>query len=360
MTVKFDLHREGSSVLPTLIVPLSSVRLAGLTIANRALRQKGTLFQAKHAEFQRVHGIATRDRLPGLAELNMLIEWHRDRFLAMHDLYLSTAPQIAAFGMGDLTANLLRPHCIVNPRRSFFWLAGEPFRQVEYTLLVFYAIGKRVAAEILHRVRVGDDGQLPSSVPQTIRDGALFWAACPPLLENGEFDPFRFALLDYDIRHWKTFPRTDEGKEEMWEFYRSFGDHEEWEDRVRAEVDSAEAPVDYHAACGVTDNEEIVVIHRAATPEDLALTLKNHHVRDGVLLDTGGSPFIWANWLAEEGQILACNHEEFRPRRGAVVSLATDGPIEVSKQTNPAWLEASLGRAACRWQGKREVRNAQA
>jgi hypothetical protein len=130
------------------------------------------------------------------------------------------------------------------------------------------------------------------------------------------------------------FPDTDAQKEEMWEFYGSFTDHNEWEARVRKAVASAEPPAVYHAACGLTGNDELVVIHRAATPEDLAQALKGHEVRDGVLLDTGGSPFIWANWLVEEGQVLACNRDEFRPRRGAVVSLATDGPVEIHRQSD--------------------------
>lgn len=327
-----------TDLVSTLSVRVDRITKAGLTMADRKRRNRTMLYQCKHdPTVAGEHGIHTHQRPAALANLNQPIPWHYGRFLAANGWYENTAPPIYAFGIGDLTANPLRPSCNVSEHEPLFFLEGEPLGEVLYTLLVCYLCKDAVRFAILHDVRVGEDGVLPLDVPAEIREGLAFWAACPAVLVDGSYSPASFATLDYDIRHWTGwFARDEAEKAAMWKLYRCFPNQDEWRKTVRETLDRGVEPKPiYHAALGITDDERAVIVHRVATPQGLAEELAWEGCRQGVLLDTGGSPFLWSNLPVSEGSILACS-SEFRPNRGAVVFLAIDGE------------RCSIKRATCR------------
>lgn len=76
----------------------------------------------------------------------------------------------------------------------------------------------------------------------------------------------------------------------------------------------------YHAALGISEGQ-LILVHRYATIPQVAEELKKQGAKEAVLLDSGGSCAIWANWIGgAQGGILA-HAWNFRPARGAVVFL---------------------------------------
>lgn len=318
---------QQTDIVPTLKVRTQQITKAGLTTASRKRRNRSKLYQRKHDPTDaKEHGAHTHQRPAAMADLNRPIPWHYQRFLAANGWYESTAPPTYAFGIGDLTANPLRPSYNASEHEPLFFLKDEPIGDVRYTLLVCYLCEDEIRFAILHEVQVGKDGSLPLGVPSQIREGLAFWAACPAVLTNGNYCPTSFATLDYDIRHWTGWFARDEAEEAaMWKLHRCFPNHDEWKKAVQEALDRGLQPKPiYHAALGIADDERVVIVHRVATPQGLAEELALEGCRQGVLLDTGGSPFLWSNLPVSEGTVLACS-SEFRPNRGAVVFLAMDG-----------------------------------
>jgi hypothetical protein len=319
----------------TLRVRLEELEQASLTVACRAARNRKALYQAKHAGAL----LTTRQRDPALAGLNLAIDEHykllKQRLTGK--LYLDDK-RIVAFPISDLTANPLRPHYDARSSSEdgacLFYLDGEPIGQVPYSLLLCYHSADTTRLDIRHQVRVNVDGSLPDDLPKAVQNGLTCWMACPPLLMNGDHNLEEFAIRDYDLRHVFGFPDNFQRfgypsksahESALYELYDTFPRWNDWSAAIRRRL--AESPVletGYHAALGISE-DGIFVVHRVATIPELGEELKQLGARDAVLLDSGGSCAIWANWVnGNHGGVLA-NAWNFRQPRGAVLFLVLKG-----------------------------------
>jgi len=344
---RFSLESRSRDADPvaTLIIPRESIKKAALSVAFRSARNRSALYQRKHAD--RKAGLYTRHRDSALAALNAPFERHYEWLPSRlgEASGLENSPVIA-FAISDLTANLLRPHydatipddqlafCSDAARRSVygeapsarvFHLEDEPIGDVPYTLLMAGESGDSMRFSICHDVRVGRDGVLPPHAARVLGTSLGFWAACPPLLIGGEHKLEAFATLDYDLRHVFGFPKPGGEEQGLYEIYDTFGSWQHWSERIRSRLAQLDSPAEgYHAALGLSDHE-VIVVHRIATIPALAEELKSLGAKDAILLDSGGSCSIWANWVnGGRGGILA-SAWNFRPDRGAVVFLVLHG-----------------------------------
>lgn len=73
----------------------------------------------------------------------------------------------------------------------------------------------------------------------------------------------------------------------------------------------------YHAGIGIK-KDTLIVIHHTGSLMELAFAFKEQGADDAVLLDSGGSSIIWANW--NQGKTIAHN-VNYRPHRGAVIVI---------------------------------------
>jgi hypothetical protein len=337
LTFSLDFGDRRTDPAATLRVSLDAIDDVCLSVAARAARNRSRLYQAKHLGAPS----STRERDPALAALNMPFARHCDqvrrRLPAGRDL---TNKRIVAFAISDLTANLLRPHVDASIRSHdpadapLFHLADEPLGDVRYTILFCYQRAGAPRLAIRHNVNVRPDGSLPDDVPAEIRAGLLYWMACPPLLIGGRHDVNSFGVLDYDLRHlfgfpdrFATFGHPDQGAHEraLSTLYATFPRWNAWAaaigDRLIA---SPTRETGYHAALGLSQNE-LVVVHRVATISELATELSRLGAIDAVLLDSGGSSAIWANWVeGNRGGVLA-SAWNFRPPRGAALFVVLKG-----------------------------------
>ncbi len=351
---RLTIDFETGSVDPkaTLVIGRDEVENVILSVASRAARNRTSLYQKKH--MGPGAGLYTRQRDHALADLNVPIGKH---FLSLKDRV--SAPEalrdrrVVGFPISDLTANPLRPHydaSVPEGQRAFhsgatcravyggaagaqlFYLEDEPIGEVPYTLLLAYSQDGRARLAIHHDVKVARDGSLPDQLPRPVREAVSFWAACPPLLADGEHRIEEYAVRDYDLRHVFGFPKTREDEKELYQIYAAFPSWDRWSSEIRSRLqDLAASEVGYHAALGLNE-KEIVILHRQTTIPGLAGELKAMGARDAVLLDSGGSCAIWGNWVdGNRGGVLASGWN-FRPDRGAVVFLVLHGERGLPKE----------------------------
>lgn len=333
--IRIDYSRLASDPRVTLRLSLDEIEDLRLSVAERETRNRSQLYQRKHAS--RAAGWDTRQRDPALAALNRPIAEHYQLQSLCHGLKGLENKRVLAVAVSDLTANPLRPHYDAtsdDPRRSLFFLADEPIGQVPYTLLICYQHQGRIRLGIQHDVQVGEDGALPDSMPAEMRNGLRYWMACPPLLINGQHDLEAFCLRDYDLRHvfgfrshFKEFGYRSEQKylEELYKVYELFPDWERWCAAIGERLKTLPKPETcYHAALGLSE-QELLVIHRTCTIPELAEELRRLGAGEAVLLDSGGSCAIWANWVnGNRGGVLA-SAWNFREARGAVLFIILKG-----------------------------------
>jgi len=335
LTFSIDNDNEHAARNVTLLLPFEDIVRADLSVAGRSERNRTLLYQRKHAG----SALATRGREPALAQLNQTIPEHYQRLVTRKRVDADAA--VLAFSISDLTANLLRPHYdasidadrIVHEESviasengakadvRLFHLKDEPIGEVPYTLLCCYEEGGAIRFAILHDIAIGPSGLLPREVSPAIRSGLKWWAACPPLLASGRHDLEAFAVRDHDLRHVFGFPESATDEEAIRQMYRSFPDWSEWSLTIRARlatIDSFETG--YQAALGI-GADQLILLHRTATIPDLARDLRALGADNGVLLDSGGSCAIWANWAHDGHDGILASHWNFRPRRGAVIFL---------------------------------------
>ncbi len=105
----------------------------------------------------------------------------------------------------------------------------------------------------------------------------------------------------------------------------SFPDWKKWCETICQKLANPTSPeTGYHATLGISEGE-LILVHRIATIPDLADELRTLGAQEAVLLDSGGSCAIWANWAnGGEGGVLA-SAWNFRAPRGAVIFLVLKG-----------------------------------
>lgn len=348
LSLKYDFENKNQEA--TLRIDSDTIDKVFLSVAHRTARNRTALYQRKHpilgTTSQGPVKLKTSERDPELAALNQPIPEHYQLLWELHGPFADRP--VISFAISDLTANLLRPHYdfLIRPeKRAFqlgqeadraiyrdgsdaclFYLEDEPIGKVPYTLLFSYEEEGQARFAICHKVTVQRDGSLPSDqIPEVIRKGLKWWAACPPLLINGKHNLEQFAILDYDLRH--VFGFSGKVSEMIREMYQSFSDWGKWCETIRQKLHNAELPkIACHAALGISEKRELFVIHRNATIPKLAEELEKLGAQEAVLLDSGGSCALWANWAnGDQGGILSNQQGYFRPARGAVVFLVLKG-----------------------------------
>jgi len=347
----FSLHYDVQKADPeaTLRIPVEVIDRVYLTVAHRTARNRTALYQQKHRGAE----LFTRERSPELAALNWPISEHYGFLQKLHAELrpkgqgpLEEYPPVIAFPISDLTANPLRPHydaSIPRGRRAFqsavvdqalyrdssdarlFYLEDEPIGKVPYTLLCSFEDEGQTRLAIQHQVMVRADGSLPDQGPQVMRQGLKWWAACPPVLINGRHDVEQYAILDFDVRHLFGFPEDPAEEKAIQDIYQPFPDWEKWCETILKKLRGFTSHAKgYHAVLGLSQ-AELIVAHRIDTIPKIAEELAGMGITEAVLLDSGGSCAIWANWAnGNQGGVLA-NHWNFRPPRGAVVFLVLKG-----------------------------------
>jgi hypothetical protein len=340
LSFALEFERERTDPAATLWIPMEELEQVCLTVASRTARNRTALYQAKHGGAL----LATRQRDPTLAALNIPIAEHftllRQRL--PYKMHVEDR-RIVAFPVSDLTANPLRPHYDAwsSPDARLFYLDGEPIHQVPYSLLLCYRQDGSMRLDIRHGVEMQVDGSLPEDVGKRAGQELTCWMACPPLLIRGDHKLEEFAIRDYDLRHvfgspdnFQKFGYHDKMAHEraLYQMYETFPRWEDWSAAVRGKLSKSRVlEAGYHAALGLSD-DEVFVIHRVATIPELAAELKQLGARDAVLLDSGGSCAIWANWVnGNQGGVLA-NAWNFRQRRGAVLFLVLGGSRRLPQQ----------------------------
>lgn len=325
----------------TLRILCKHIRQVRLSVARRAERNRSDLYQKKHGGA--VHGYATRQRDPRHAGLNQPIAAH---FQSVQERWGPLADKrVVAFPISDLTANPMRPHfdASIRPEQAtsyangsdtrLFHLDDEPIGQVPYTLLISYLHDGKARFAIQHDVLVSATGELPATVPEEIRDGLSWWAACPPVVNGSDFAGERYALLDYDHRHVIGCPVVEQDPQKkgfletrLGEVFATFPNWRDWSEAIRSGLPERKDWVPgSHAVLGLAEGRLVLVHRTAPIPVIADEMIGEHGVRDAVLLDSGGSCAVWANWVnAGEGGVLA-SHFNFRPDRGAVVFLVLEG-----------------------------------
>jgi hypothetical protein len=321
VTLTVDYSHGGRDPTATLRISLDAVDEVLLSVSNRAVRNRSALYQAKHAV--QSAGLATRVRDPVLAALNIPIAGHYEplaRRLADR--------RVIAFPISDLTANPLRPHydAFARDGERLFYLLDEPIAEARYTVLACRREQEQTRLAIRHDVAVTEGGALGA--------GVLFWMACPPLLIAGEYHEEEYAVRDYDLRHSLGFPDHYEQfgystkaahEQALYAIYRDFRQWEAWCDAIRRKLSESPArETGYHAALGLSATE-LFLVHRTTETRELARELRQLGAVEAVLLDSGGSCAIWANWVnGNRGSVLA-SAWNYRPARGAVVFLVLKG-----------------------------------
>lgn len=289
-----------------------------------------------------------RDTVRPLANLNRTIAEHYQ--LLVMEKKIDPDRPVLAFPISDLTANPLRPHYDTasepdglafqkagpletgyghRTSARLFHLEDEPISDVPYTVLSCHEEQGAIQFAIRHETRVSADGTVNDDALSSRTSGLKWWAACPPLLAGGRHNLEAFAVRDYDLRHVFGFPKDAPDESSLRDIYRYFPDWVPWCAAIRTRLQTIDRyETGYHAAFGVAA-DRFILIHRTATIPDLANDLRALGADDGVLLDSGGSCAIWANWAnSRQGGVLA-SHWNFRPARGAVVFLVLKVPYPV-------------------------------
>ncbi len=311
----FDLEKTDPEVVMEL--PLSDIAAMSVSIGNREKRNRSNYYQRKH-----IMGVqATVERSEKLAALNVPINVHFSENLGVPDVSRSEE-RFLAVGAADITANLFRPgwQSDVPGGRRLFHLEDEPINEKEYyAFMVTHKDGKSAAN--IRKIRFR--GETP------LMEGAeiphLQWLLCSsPLVYNGEIvDKAEMAKHNYDLRHMfgrekdvgiinTIYKRLADGYDS---FTRAI-------DENRDHILTRGADVDwYHAGIGI-EGDRLIVIHHIGSMYQLAERFRRSGVRHAVLLDSGGSSIIWANWNV--GGTLA-HHWYYRPNRGAIIAFRLKG-----------------------------------
>lgn len=313
---EFDLTKTDPEIL--LEIPFEDIEEMFLSITNRQKRNKTDLYQQKH-----INGVEnSSDRKKELTELNMPIEAHFKENFQIEDPY-KVEKRYLVIGVGDCTANLFRASFdpTLWPRNPFFYLEDEPFREKEYYgFIVSRDQGKLKAKIETITFQQGKPVLNGKEIP------GLSWMFCStPLVYRGKIvDGSGMAKNNYDLRH--LFGKEN-GSETINEIYKKFreGGYPAFANAIEAKKDKIIGTGQdvnwYHAGIGIKD-DAFLVIHHIGSLLDLANKFYTLGVEDAVLLDSGGSSVVWANW--NYNGILA-HHWYFRPDRGAIIIFHLKG-----------------------------------
>ena len=147
----------------------------------------------------------------------------------------------------------------------------------------------------------------------------------------------------YDIRHvLATYDRTIQQEDRRTKEFHDVGWEKEskiydgYPDRFRENALQALREYGiprnrfFHNCLGLSE-DNIFILQREGTIEEVAHWLREAGAKDGIILDNGGSVFCWAWWLNAEGKHpqggFLFTSPDFRPPSSAVVALVLKGPV---------------------------------
>jgi len=317
MKLLYEFNLEKTDPEITLELPENEIGEIFLSIANREIRNRTDLYQQKHIAGTQFTG----ERSQEIANLNISIEKHFEKNLGIADVFHSKKRYLV-IGAGDCSANLFRSSYDLTLTRGkpLFYLKDEPYKEKEYYAFIITGKNGTVKGKI-EKITFRDEK--PAIGNQEIP--GLLWLFCStPLVYKGHLvDKIEMACNDYDLRHF--FGKNNENgtlngiytklNEGYPQFVKAI---EKKQDKIQITGTDVEW---YHAGIGIKDNT-FIIIHNIGSIFDLAKKFQEQGVSDAVLLDSGGSSVIWANW--NYSGYLA-HHWYFRPNRGAVIVFNLKG-----------------------------------
>lgn len=312
---EFDLKKTDPEII--LELPNNEIAEASLSIANREIRNRTNLYQQKHI----IGTQSTEVRTKEIAELNMTIEKHFEKNPDITDVFHSKKRYLV-IGVGDCSANLFRCSydLTLTQGKQFFYLKDEPYKEKEY--YAFIVTGQNGALNgKIEKITFRDEQ--PTLDNHEIPD--LLWLFCStPLVYKGHLlDKTEMASNDYDLRHFFGKNNSNGTINDIYaklnEGYPQFVDAiARNQDKIQMSGTDVEW---YHAGIGIKNNT-FIIIHIIGSIFDLARKFQEQGVSDAVLLDSGGSSVIWANWNYNG---FIAHHWYFRPNRGALIMFNLRG-----------------------------------
>ena len=159
----------------------------------------------------------------------------------------------------------------------------------------------------------------------------IAWAtAGQRVVRAGRVTPIdEIAAQFYDIRHVLAFdPRREEGERVRREIYDGYpatfaaNVQRAWRDRgvPRARY--------VHNAVGVNANE-VIVVQREGTIEEIGQALIDAGAGDGVILDNGGSVVCWVWWANDYRGGIISPTVDYRPPGTSAIVFELKGPVKV-------------------------------
>lgn len=314
LTYSFETNKEAPEIVMEL--PLSEINDMFLSIANREKRNGDSLYQQKHILGTQL----TSERKKELSDINITIPGHFRQNLGI-DNVLQVKERYLVLGVGDCPANLFRPSFDASKKSPLFFLKDEPIEQKEY---YGFIVKKEKEETKLQMEKIIFREGMPLENGKGIVH--LKWLFCStPLVYKGDVvSSMEMVMNDYDLRH--TFGKnakklTDKLYFRLREGYDKFV---EMVEKNRSGILTEGPEVEwYHAGIGIKENK-IIVIHNIGSLLELAVKFKGLGVNDAVLLDSGGSSVIWANWNI--GGTIA-HYLNYRPKRGAIIIIKTKGQL---------------------------------
>ena len=291
-------------------LPFAEISHMSLSIANRERRNGSSLYQQKHI----IGTQKTSIRPKHLSDLNSTIPGHLKQNFNSNDA-VHGKKRYLVLGFGDCTANLFHPSFDASRENPLFFLKDEPLDQKEY--YSFMVQEENDESKVRIEKIIFQNG-IPLEKGKRIANLKWLFCSTPLVYNNHVVSNREMVVNDYDLRH--TFGKsarefTDKLYFQMKASYKNFVEMvEKSESRILTTGPEVEW---YHAGIGIKA-DQIIVIHNIGSLQELALKFKDFGVTDAVLLDSGGSSVIWANW--NKGGTLA-HHVNYRPKRGAIIIL---------------------------------------
>jgi hypothetical protein len=204
---------------------------------------------------------------------------------------------------------------------KLFHVQGEPFTYSSYSCLVKYRNGELA----IRPLRFMGDQVLDGD--KDITEDVAWCSYANRVLRDGKIVDLE-EIIDqfYDIRHVLAFNRDrPEGRQIEDEIYESYPERFR-ENVLRVWREGGVSRNRFlHNCLGLSD-ENVILLQREGTIEEIAYWLKEAGARDGIILDNGGSPFCWVWWLYPKGGFLF-TAPDFRPNSSAVIALILKGPV---------------------------------
>jgi hypothetical protein len=206
-------------------------------------------------------------------------------------------------------------------QHRLFHVKGDPLNYSSYSCLVRHWDG-RLAVRAL---RFEQERVLEGDVD--ITEEVVWCVYANWVLRDGKVVSIEDVIDQfYDIRHVLAFDRGHPvGQHIEAEIYEGYP--ERFRDNALRVWQEKGVPRNrfLHNCLGLSE-DNVFILQREGTIEEVAHCLKEVGAKDGLVLDNGGSVFCWAWWLYPQGGFLF-TAPDFRPNSSAVIALVLKGPV---------------------------------